>query len=61
MDRIVYFSGEIKFCQCGLPAVKQFKPGIYLCQKHNKPIKTKVLRGKFSGKSKTPFGLYEER
>jgi hypothetical protein len=61
MDEITYFSGEVKFCFCGIPAIKEFKPGIYLCKRHNEPIEAKIKRGRFSGISKTPFGNYEDR
>ena len=49
-----------QFCHCGLPA--NHKVGdTYLCYRHKAPPSKNGNRGRFSGKSKTPFGRYEDR
>lgn len=48
------------FCWCGRPAIKILE-GQYLCDKHPVPRVLKPKIGRYSGKSKTPFGGYEDR
>lgn len=48
------------FCWCGLPA-KRFVNANWYCLKHDRPKQDIQRKGRWSGKSKTPYGSYETR
>jgi hypothetical protein len=62
VDRYKMLDGQ--FCHCGLPAIKKIGD-TYLCYRHNAVSpsfdRRGVRKGRFSGKSQTPFGGYEDK
>jgi hypothetical protein len=51
---------SVRFCHCGRMAIREID-SVFYCFKHNRPPKTREIIGRYSGKSQTPYGGYEER